>query len=81
MVKDEVEHAARANMKIGVIEKFMLHVSFIEFTVDLGSGTLYMAGHEAKGKTSENKKKITPRQQHPWSDSGLETECRRHLRI
>jgi len=56
LVKDEVEHAARANMKIRVLEKFMLHVSFIEFTVDLGSGTLYMAGHEVKRKTSEPKK-------------------------
>ncbi len=59
MVKDEVEHAARANMKIRVIEKFMLHVSFIEFTVDLGSRTLYMAGHEVKRKTSEQKKHHT----------------------
>lgn len=43
MVKDEVKHAAGANIKIWVIEKVMLHVLFIEFTVDLGSGTLYMA--------------------------------------
>ena len=42
-------------MKIRVIEESMLHVSFIEFTVDLGSGTLYMAGHEVKRKTSEQK--------------------------
>lgn len=41
-------------MKIRVIEDFMLHVFFIEFTVDLSSGSLYMAGrHEAKRKTSE----------------------------
>lgn len=66
-------------MKIRVIEKFTLHVSFIEFTVNLGSGTLYMAGHEIERKTSEQK--TIPRQQHPLSDSGLEIECRPHLRM
>lgn len=79
MVKDEVEHAARANMKIRVIEEFMLHVCFIEFTINLGSGTLYMAGHEIERRASEQK--TIPRQQHPLSDSGLETECRPHLPI
>ena len=67
-------------MKVRVIENLMLHVSFIEFTVNLSSGSLYMAGrHEAKRKTSEQKKTI-PRQQHLLSDSGLEIECRPHLR-
>ena len=47
-------------MKIRVIEDFMLHVFFIEFTVDLSSGSLYMAGrHEAKRKTSEQKNSYT----------------------
>ncbi len=79
MVKDEVKHAAGANIKIWVIEKVMLHVLFIEFTVDLGSGTLYMAMRSSR--RHRNKKISVPRRQHPLCDSELETECQPRLKI
>jgi hypothetical protein len=41
MIEDEIKHATSANVEVRIIEKEILHVFFIEFTVYLGSGTLY----------------------------------------
>ena len=41
MIKDEIKHATSANVEVRIIEKSMLHVLFVNFTVNLGPGSLY----------------------------------------
>jgi sensor c-di-GMP phosphodiesterase-like protein len=77
MVKDEVKYCARADIKIRVIEKAMLHVLFIEFTVDLCSGSLYMT---MKSTRRRREKKLLPRLQRLLNDSKLETEYQPRLK-
>jgi hypothetical protein len=43
MVKDQIKNTPGTNIEVGVVEKGMLHMLLIEFTVYLGPGSLHEA--------------------------------------
>ncbi len=48
MIKDEIKHATSANVEVRIIEKSMLHVLFVNFTVNLSPGSLFRVVNQMK---------------------------------
>ncbi len=48
VVKDKVKNISGANIEVWIVEKGMLHMLFIEYTVYLGPGPLHEAVRLAK---------------------------------
>jgi len=77
MVKDKVKNTSGANIEVWIVEKGVLHVLLIEFTVYLGPGPLHEAVRFVKSTEAED----IPRQQRPLSGSRSETGYQRHLNV